>query len=172
MDHPVDTRRGEQPVLFNPVGKAEGHIIMAEELARMRIERHGSGGDTGFPRRVDCRFNDLAVAAMDPVEIPDGRNAGPNSSGASPTAQDTVWHLLSWLWLIARHYIVQRQPISTPERAKTPATGDVAAGKMPHAARQRLALAGPVDILGSWRGVRDMVPAPATPPVRPDAAGL
>ena len=100
MNHPVDTRRGEQPVLFNTVGKAERHIIMAEELARVRIEGHGGSGDTGFSRRIDCCFNDLAVTAMDPVKISDGRNAGPQFQRC---VSDRPGHCLALVGLAMAH---------------------------------------------------------------------
>ena len=74
MNDPVDTKRCDQPVLFLPVGKVEGGVILAEEFARVRIEGHRRRGKSLRPRGVNGGRNHLRMPAMDTVEIADGGN--------------------------------------------------------------------------------------------------
>jgi hypothetical protein len=74
MDDPVDTKSGNQPVIFGPVGKMKGRIILSEKLSWMRVKCNDSSFKPLFTRSSHGGTNHLLVTFMYPVKIAYGRN--------------------------------------------------------------------------------------------------
>ena len=76
MDHPVQTKCRQQPVLLCPVSKVERRIFMPKEFARMWVKGDRCRRDTLGTRRVDGSRDDRGMAPMNAIEITDCGNTG------------------------------------------------------------------------------------------------
>ena len=74
MNDLVNTKSGDQPVVFGPVGKMKGRIILTEKLSWMRVKCNDSSFKPLFTRSSHGGTNHLLVTFMYPVKIAYGRN--------------------------------------------------------------------------------------------------
>jgi hypothetical protein len=74
MDDPVNTKPGNQPVIFGPVGKMKGRIILSEKLSWMRVKCDNGSIKPLFTRSSNGGADHLLVTFMYPVKIANGRD--------------------------------------------------------------------------------------------------